>query len=65
MTCEETLRFYAAVVLPDTCSRSQLRARVQEVLGSVGLSSANKTLVSMHSCEGLNAVTFCSFVYII
>lgn len=47
MTCDETLQFYAAVVLPDTCTRAQRRVRVHDVLAAVGLSNSSSTLVSL------------------
>jgi hypothetical protein len=39
MTTQETMRFYADIVLPQHWTRKQRRDRVGEVLGAVGLAS--------------------------
>jgi ATP-binding cassette subfamily G (WHITE) protein 2 len=45
MTTMETMRFYAAIILPDTMGRAGRRQRVEEVLAAVGLGTHHKTLV--------------------
>jgi ATP-binding cassette subfamily G (WHITE) protein 2 len=45
MTTMETMRFYSAIILPDSIGRSGRQQRVEEVLGAVGLGTHHKTLV--------------------
>jgi ABC-type ATPase involved in cell division len=45
MTTMETMRFYAAIILPDSMGRAGRRQRVEEVLSAVGLGTHHKTLV--------------------
>jgi ATP-binding cassette subfamily G (WHITE) protein 2 len=45
MTTIETMRFYAAIILPDSMGRAGRLQRVEEVLAAVGLGTHHKTLV--------------------
>ncbi len=45
MTTMETMRFYAAIILPDSMGRAGRQQRVEEVLSAVGLGTHHKTLV--------------------
>jgi hypothetical protein len=45
MTTMETMRFYAAIILPDEMGRAGRLRRVEEVLAAVGLGGHHKTLV--------------------
>jgi ABC-type multidrug transport system fused ATPase/permease subunit len=45
MTTAETMRFYAAIILPDEMGRAGRLRRVEEVLAALGLGNHHKTLV--------------------
>ncbi|KIY98282.1 ABC transporter G family protein, partial [Monoraphidium neglectum] len=45
MTTMETMRFYAAIILPDEMGRAGRQQRLEEVLDAVGLGTHHKTLV--------------------
>lgn len=45
MTVNETMNFYADIILPKTFDKLERRARVDEVLGAMGLKHKAKTMV--------------------
>jgi ABC-type multidrug transport system ATPase subunit len=45
MTCEESLHFYAAVILPPATSRAEKQRRIADVLRLVGLQDRAHALV--------------------
>jgi ABC-type multidrug transport system ATPase subunit len=48
MTTEETMHFYAAMILPRRMGAAARRQRAMEVLEVLGLSTHRKTLVRAH-----------------
>lgn len=47
MTAQETLGFYASVLLPRGTSRAARDARIQQVLAAMGISHVKQTLVRL------------------
>ncbi|KAI8470965.1 MAG: hypothetical protein J3K34DRAFT_520870 [Monoraphidium minutum] len=45
MTTMETMRFYSSIILPESMGRAGRQARLEEVLGAMGLGTHHKTLV--------------------
>ncbi len=71
MTTEETLAFFAALILPAHMGSADKAARVKEVLAALGLSHTAHTLVgaaaaacwsAKHACKGAWVPGSCSYV---